>query len=76
MSPKGSILFLQVMSGGIIALGVLGLLSGVVAPRMVGLFGARVPVALIAMIVLGLGVYYWNRASRLRAKVTSGNTLT
>jgi hypothetical protein len=75
MSPKGSILFLQIMSGGVIALGLLGLASGVIAPRMVGLFGARVPVALIALMVLGLGVYYWNRAERLKAKVLSGNTL-
>jgi hypothetical protein len=76
MSLNGTILFLRIISGGIIGLGVLGLLSGLFAPRMVGLFGTRVPVALIAMIVMGLGVYYWNRTTRLKEKVLTGNTLS
>ncbi len=75
MSPKSSVVFLQILAGGVIALGLMGLIGSVLQPRTVGFFGARVPSALVALIVLAVGFYYWNRAARLKAKVLSGNVL-
>lgn len=75
MSPKGAVVFLQVMSGLIVGLGTLGMLAALIAPRMVAVFGVQVPLALVAMMIMGVGAYYWNRASKLKAKVISGNVL-
>lgn len=73
MSLKGTVLVLQILAGLLIALGVGGVISHTLAPRMVSILGVVLPSSILAFSVVGVGVYYWLRASRLKQKVARGS---
>jgi len=75
MSLKGTVIFLQILAGLLIALGLGGVISHSIAPRMVAIFGVILPSSVLGLSVVGIGIYYWIRASRLKQKVARGNLL-
>jgi len=75
MSLKSTVICLQVLAGLIFVMGLVGLVIGILSPRMFAVFGVLVPSTVCAAVFLGIGAYYWVRASKLKQRVMSGNVL-